>query len=103
MAGAAVAGVLAILVVRDPEDEVFCYPSLAMTTVSLTPTQVLTVALEDQGEPGPGDCDNDELPSGGGDFPVLGYDCQIRTFTGSILGRSEPNRADGTCGQDERS
>jgi hypothetical protein len=67
-------------------------------------------ALQDQGDPGPDRCDMDEAPythydvvgdRGDRGGLVLGFDCAVRDRDGEVVTIDDPNRPDGTCGQDE--
>lgn len=55
------------------------------------------IVLEDQGDPGPGDCDGPQVLTNGAD--VIGFDCRVREPSGDVVAELEPNQPDGRCGQ----
>lgn len=96
-----VACTVAYVIVRDDDDTTFCDTALRIRQVQLSPTETMTVVLQDQGAPGPDGCDLEQFGYPGDDpNSVLAYDCQIRSVAGAVLGSAPANRSDDTCGQD---
>jgi hypothetical protein len=93
---------LALVAVRSEEEARFCTTALAFGTDGAG----RTVVLQDQGAPGRDGCEIDEVPdeattgAAGDDVLVLGLDCSYRDAEGDVVATTEPNRPDGSCGQD---
>ena len=78
-------------------------PRLCPLGFAFTKVDDEMVALQDQGKPGPGDCDLDVnqwlVTSEGAPTKVIGFDCWMRERAKGVVATTAPNRPDGTCGQ----